>query len=273
MSKRQPAETSIGKTYGRLTIMAITRDSRSRAIAKCQCDCGKIKEIQLDSVKRGLTTSCNGHRSKAEEKIGKKFYSITIIDIKRDKYNLAKALSSCDCGSEPKWRLLTHIETGRIQSCGCQYIKSIEQVEIGKVYGRYTVLSVVSAKGIVKAACLCQCGNSKLVRLNHLKTGRTLSCGCHAKDTLLRNNYTRTFKEGKKLLGDDRLIPWLLRHHKPNQHGKQWIKKLTNREIDLVLPSNPNTPCIWPWDDEGYSLSDAAVRKAKRSKRNASRKV
>lgn len=48
----------IGKTYNRLTVISVSKEKGKNAVAKCQCECGNIKEIQLANVKSGLVKSC-----------------------------------------------------------------------------------------------------------------------------------------------------------------------------------------------------------------------
>lgn len=55
----------------------------------------------------------------------------------------------------------------------------------GKKFGRWTVLCVGTpgTKHIrIKWLCRCDCGNEKQVPSNSLKTGKSLSCGCLAKE-------------------------------------------------------------------------------------------
>jgi len=51
---------------------------------------------------------------------------------------------------------------------------------VGKRFGRWLVLShcekVVNSKRMV--LCKCECGNEKSVRVDHIKSGATKSCGC-----------------------------------------------------------------------------------------------
>lgn len=48
----------IGKRFGRLTILKIKREYKKNIKAVCSCDCGNIKEIQLEKVVSGSTKSC-----------------------------------------------------------------------------------------------------------------------------------------------------------------------------------------------------------------------
>lgn len=51
----------------------------------------------------------------------------------------------------------------------------------GQRFGRLTVGAMArSASGRIVWSCMCDCGQSSLVRGSHLKSGRVKSCGCHA---------------------------------------------------------------------------------------------
>ena len=57
-----------GKRFGRLTVLEIGKpryqpSGTKRIFCKCQCDCGKIKEIEGQSLRDGKTTSCGCYRS------------------------------------------------------------------------------------------------------------------------------------------------------------------------------------------------------------------
>lgn len=55
----------IGKTIGRLKILSITRHrikGRTRCRAYCLCVCGNKKDINIDHILQGKTTSCGCYR-------------------------------------------------------------------------------------------------------------------------------------------------------------------------------------------------------------------
>lgn len=59
-------------------------------------------------------------------------------------------------------------------------------VRVGQRFGRLEVLEIrTESKGSrqrVFCLCLCLCGNHKVVRMDHLKSGATQSCGCHQRE-------------------------------------------------------------------------------------------
>lgn len=56
---------------------------------------------------------------------------------------------------------------------------------VGKVYGMLTVvrrrddLRGTTSSGDYKWDCLCECGNTHVVRTGNLNSGKTISCGCY----------------------------------------------------------------------------------------------
>ena len=56
----------------------------------------------------------------------------------------------------------------------------------GQTFGRFTVISFAGVDNEGKALwnCKCKCGNEKVVRSYHLRSGRVRSCGCLQKELL-----------------------------------------------------------------------------------------
>lgn len=51
------------------------------------------------------------------------------------------------------------------------------EVKIGAKYGKLTVVSEVESSGKRKFRCKCECGAEVDVRLDHMQSGHTSSCG------------------------------------------------------------------------------------------------
>ena len=58
----------------------------------------------------------------------------------------------------------------------------------GKSFGKLTVIAQVSSsqKGQLQWLCECTCGKQAIVRGCHLRSGHTTSCGCNAKESIMR---------------------------------------------------------------------------------------
>ena len=70
----------------------------------------------------------------------------------------------------------------------------------GQTFGRLTVLERVEAgtKRYAVWLCKCSCGNTKIVRSCHLRSGAVVSCGCYQKE--IARKYNSTHKESKTRL-------------------------------------------------------------------------
>lgn len=51
------------------------------------------------------------------------------------------------------------------------------EIDSGEKYGMLTVVNEVASTGKRKFLCKCSCGNEVEVRLDHLQSGHTSSCG------------------------------------------------------------------------------------------------
>lgn len=66
-------------------------------------------------------------------------------------------------------------------------------IKPGDKYGKLTIIKEVEKTGADRRfACECECGNSRVVSLNSLRTGNTKSCGCLHSETSSANGKTCT---------------------------------------------------------------------------------
>lgn len=95
-------------------------------------------------------------------------------------------LCQCDCGNQCEVSG-NNLRTGHTKSCGClrqvvcSEIGKKQQIidEVGKTYGKLTVISFHSIKGhVAHWNCQCDCGHQCVVAGTHLRSGHTQSCGC-----------------------------------------------------------------------------------------------
>jgi hypothetical protein len=66
---------------------------------------------------------------------------------------------------------------------------------IGQKYGRLTVVSELWGSGRNVCTCICECGKTKVIQANRLRTGNTTSCGCLRKE--INRNQKHTYKHGQ----------------------------------------------------------------------------
>jgi hypothetical protein len=62
------------------------------------------------------------------------------------------------------------------EACRGMSMRRVEVAE-GAKYGQLTVIREVGAVGKRRFLCKCDCGNATEVRLDHLQSGHTSSCG------------------------------------------------------------------------------------------------
>ena len=88
----------------------------------------------------------------------------------------------CDCGKEIDV-IGSNLKRGNTKSCGCLRHNSPPNKEdlANQQFGLLKVINVYQKdkQGRTYYNCLCQCGNYKNVRSDHLKSGKIISCGCY----------------------------------------------------------------------------------------------
>lgn len=91
---------------------------------------------------------------------------------------------------------------------------------IGERFGRLSVIGV-SRDTRKKALCRCDCGDSAIVRIDHLKSGRSRSCGCLRRE-VTRQNKTRhgMARRGRRRSPEYAIWSQMIeRCHNPNNDG------------------------------------------------------
>lgn len=116
-----------GDRFGHLTYIRegkrkLLPSGQKPRVARCKCDCGKVKNILLLHLVRGRTLSCGckKYRKTRESVVGQKFGAITITKELKDlvvngrDFRMVEGL--CECGF--KWTgRLNNLRT--MKSCGC----------------------------------------------------------------------------------------------------------------------------------------------------------
>lgn len=88
----------------------------------------------------------------------------------------------CDCGQERSAKP-GQLSAGKVKSCGCLQAETravggrVKDLK-GRVFGRLTVLSLVSKTGGARWACECSCGTRCEATSDTLLSGDKQSCGC-----------------------------------------------------------------------------------------------
>ena len=109
-------------------------------------------------------------------------------------------LCQCSCGN-PELKEVQSDKLGKdVTSCGCLK-KEKGSIPPGTRFGRLVVVKRVENDGeMARVECLCDCGNTTVVRTTSLRAGKTLSCGCYGRKQRLEANTihdksnTRTYR-------------------------------------------------------------------------------
>lgn len=111
----------IKKSHGRYT-----SGNQFKSTWKCQCDCGKLVEVDSEKLRKGHTTSCgcekrNNKGSRFQDLSGKKFGRLEVIrfiPINERESRRKSWLCKCDCGNFTQVDPVK-LNTGHTSSCGC----------------------------------------------------------------------------------------------------------------------------------------------------------
>ena len=108
---------------------------------------------------------------------GETFGLLTAIREIKKRDSRGRVIWHCQCKCGGKKNVATgDLRYLAVRSCGCIYRIDLS----GQVYGRLTVIRETKQKKNNRYLweCVCECGNSILVRRDGLTSGGTKSCGC-----------------------------------------------------------------------------------------------
>ena len=106
--------------FGKLVVLERTKNVESKAGSHwvCKCDCGEIKNIRSDVLRKTNIQSCGC--TKEHVKIGDKFGRLKVIERAEKKSRRLFWRCFCDCGSKKEIILSSHVlKEGNHRSCGC----------------------------------------------------------------------------------------------------------------------------------------------------------
>ena len=120
--------------------------------------------------------------SKLINLVGLKFGKLTVIKrAENGKHNETRWECKCDCGKKVIVKGQS-LKRGATKSCGCSKFEEKREREIGKKYGMLTVLKIYDIyKNSCRYLCKCDCGNELITKIDNLKSGKIISCGCYRK--------------------------------------------------------------------------------------------
>lgn len=119
-------------------------------------------------------------------------YGALVVKARAPKPENSKSTSAfwecvCDCGNT-KIVSGNVLKQGKSRSCGCLTSKLLTESHsedlTGQKFGLLTVISRAERpEGLTSSGaywlCRCDCGNDKVIMGKSLRTGKTISCGCH----------------------------------------------------------------------------------------------
>lgn len=172
--------TIIGKKFGKLIIWCYHHtDKRGYIYYLCKCDCGNIKVMLGNNVKRGLSKSCGS--CNIFLMIGYRVGKLTVLEYAKTGKNGHYFRCKCDCGNT-KIILGGNLKRNHARSCG----SCVERQMIGNKYGKLTVMAFSHKRDYTRYyQCECDCGGVITIKGGSLTSGHTKSCGsCIINETI-----------------------------------------------------------------------------------------
>ena len=116
------SEVIIGKKYNKFTILKDLGSVNGSTRVLCKCDCGKERDVDFYSLKKGTSKSCGCIRL-AEVAIGERFGRLKVLKNFGLINRTTKVLCKCDCGKETVVIYAKLQKKGGTRSCGCLSIE------------------------------------------------------------------------------------------------------------------------------------------------------
>ena len=116
-----------------------------------------------------------------QDLIGRQFGKLIVVSREEDYVSpkgthKSRWLCQCECGNTT---IVTgdNLRSGNTTTCGC--MRLYKEDWTGYTFGKLTIIKEVTpTHNCRRMLCRCECGNEKKVDLNHLSSGKILTCGC-----------------------------------------------------------------------------------------------
>lgn len=197
--------------------------------------------------------------TKAQDLTGKRFGKLTVRCLHKNIRGVYSWVCDCDCGGE-KIAVTGNLNGGNVTSCGCSRIKNIS----GERFGRLLAIKPAGKRGgEIVWECICDCGNTAIVRGSLLRGGNTLSCGCiHDYIRYMKSNKVRGKDHPRwndEITDEDRRLRRI--RHKDNEFKFAVAKKYGNKCVLCGTWKDPQVHHLdgFHWCKEGRDDIDNAV--------------
>lgn len=124
----RPAKDYTGQHFEKLTVIErVGSSSDGHAKWKCQCDCGKITEINSNQMYKIKSCGCEtikkakqrGNLNRIKNITNQRFGKLIAIECIGGNGNSALWKCQCDCGNKNFITTSAHLISGNTKSCGC----------------------------------------------------------------------------------------------------------------------------------------------------------
>jgi len=163
-----------GSSFGKWVVVGENPHRRHGKILCC-CECGTEREVLIQNLTSGRSSSCGCSSRCSCDKIkpGAVFGKWTVLE-ENPHTRKGAVLCRCACGRE-KLVLVSNLLQGLSKSCGCS-----PRIVPGMMQGRIYVVGHpwLDSKGRKRVKCYCECGRTWFPRTDDLLHGRTQSCRC-----------------------------------------------------------------------------------------------
>ena len=203
-----PFKNLTGQVFRRWTVLAKAgRGHNGNILWQCRCECGTIREVRSDHLRKGLSVSCGCYNKERVSEThsldltGQRFGRLFALeDAGRNKYHQAMWRCRCDCGTMATV-LARNLVSGVTTSCGCYRLEVISNNLVGQKFGKLLVCEQVGRKrSYILWHCQCECGNFIDVPSWNLIRHTIISCGCEERPTNQRHKDLTGFVFGKLLV-------------------------------------------------------------------------
>ncbi len=184
-----------GETVGGLIYVGEEQKVHERTTrpGRFRCGCGKEFETQFRKAVLRLKTSCGECRVLRKEEMGRRKFGKLRMKAPKDVFPVSEAVETwkCDCGNEKDVQV-SSVVGGATSSCGrCrekvvmwyeanrEAIRALRfPIPAGILLGGMKILEGAKNSSVPFLAECMICGKEHPVRLNGLKRGESLTCGC-----------------------------------------------------------------------------------------------